>query len=74
MWQKIVLQLKSKLESNWIWTIRFLYSLVCSLCICTSIIKNNHNYTIQIIHLKKKKKEVQIINGISIYFFKTMHF
>ena len=27
MWWKIRLQLKSNLESNWIWTLRFLHSI-----------------------------------------------
>ena len=28
MWQKIRLQLKSNLESYWIWTLKFLYSII----------------------------------------------
>ena len=28
MWQKIRLQLKSNLESYWIWTLQFLYSII----------------------------------------------
>ena len=27
-WRKIGLQLKSNLESNWIWTLQFLYSII----------------------------------------------
>ena len=27
-WQKIGLQLKFNLESNWIWTLRFLHSII----------------------------------------------
>ena len=27
-WRKIELQLKSNLESNWIWTLRFLHSII----------------------------------------------